>query len=216
MGNRESCPLVVLGYDPGGRGSHGAAVVSRDSDGRLNVKVVTKNSVAEILTWFTDQCLTGPIAAGIDTLLSWPIQDEAGWRAIDSYLRETYPLVAKSVISANGLYGAMCLNGMSLAMKLRERWPHIILNETHPKVLYYALSNRKHRYDDWMVTWLQNEMNLNGQLQVSNDNEWDAAISAWYTLVSIEQESSRDLVDEFQADNAIYPVGKVHFYWPNL
>ena len=216
MGNCESSPLTVLGYDPGGRGSHGAAVVSRLPDGSMTVKVATMSSVAEILTWFTDQCVTGPIAAGIDTLLSWPIQDEAGWRAIDIYLRETYPLVAKSVISANGLYGAMCLNGMSLAMKLREKWPHVILNETHPKVLYYALSNKKYKYDPRMVTWLRQEMKLTGQFQVSNDNEWDAAISAWYTLVSIERESSRDLVADFQTDNEIYPVGKVQFYWPNL
>jgi len=66
------------------------------------------------------------------------------------------------------------------------------------QVLYYALANQKYKYDDQMVTWLRQEMKLNEQLQVSNDNEWDAAISAWYTLVSIEQESPRDLVDEFR------------------
>jgi hypothetical protein len=214
MGDRESSPLTVLGYDPGGNGSHGAAVVSRESDGNLTVKVATKSSVAEVFNWFTDQCVTGPVAAGIDTLLSWPTRNEAGWRGVDTYLRLTYPDVANSVVSANSLYGAMCLNGMSLATKLRERWPHIVLNETHPKVLYYALANRKYKYDDQIVTWLQQEMKLTGQFQVSNDNEWDAAISAWYTLISVEQEPPRDLVDEFQTDDEICPVGKVHYYWP--
>ena len=191
-------------------------MVSRESDGNLTVKVATVSSVAEIFTWFEDQSGTEPFAAGIDTLLSWPIKNEAGWREVDSYLRQTYPVVANSVISANGLYGSMCLNGMSLAMKLREKWPDIILNETHPKVLYYALANQKYKYDDQMDTWLRKEMKTRERFQVSNDNEWDAAISAWYTLVSIDQEAPRDLADEFQAENPIHPVGKVHFYWPKL
>jgi predicted RNase H-like nuclease len=140
LSDSESFPSVILGYDPGGRDSHGAAVVSRESDGNLTVKVATKSSVAEVFTWFEDQSGTKPFAAGIDTLLSWPTHNEAGWRGIDSYLRETYPLVVKGVISANWLYGAMCLNGMSFAMKLRERWSQVAVR-TRQQEVQIRLSN---------------------------------------------------------------------------
>jgi hypothetical protein len=150
LGDRESFPLIVPRYDPGGRGAHGGAVVSKQPDGTISVKVTTMSSVAQIFAWYTDQSVTAPFAAGIDTLLSWPTHNEAGWRAIDSYLRETYPLIAKSVISANGLYGAMCLNGMSLAMKLRERWPDIILNETHPRCF---ITHSRIRNTNTMIRW---------------------------------------------------------------
>jgi len=71
FGDRESFPLIVPRYDPGGRGAHGGAVVSKQPDGTISVKVTTMSSVAQIFAWYTDQSVTAP-CAGIDTLLSWP------------------------------------------------------------------------------------------------------------------------------------------------
>jgi hypothetical protein len=64
MGDGESSPLTALGYDPGGRGSQGAAVVSKQPEGSKTVKVATMSSVAEILISFTDQCVTRDLPRG--------------------------------------------------------------------------------------------------------------------------------------------------------
>jgi hypothetical protein len=41
-----------------------------------------------------------------------------------------------SIMSPNSLYGAMAIGGMALAFRLRQKWPELELNETHPKVLF--------------------------------------------------------------------------------
>jgi hypothetical protein len=207
--------LNVLGYDPGGGGSHGAAVTSVGKNGSVVIKVMTLDNVSDAISWFSSECIVPPNAAGIDTLLSWPFKNNAGWRAVDRYLRKSYPDVARSVISANGLYGSMCLNGMSMAFKLREKWSHIVLNETHPKMLYRALTGKRYAFKASMTDWLQCKSKASNQLEIKNEHEWDAAISAWFTFQSFIGETNRDLAEEHQDEELIYPVGSVHYYWPN-
>jgi hypothetical protein len=103
---------------------------------------------------------------------------------------------------------------MSMALKLREQWPDIVLNETHPKVLYRALTGQQYSFDGGMVDWLSQVSSAQHRLCIANDNEWDAAISAWFTLESIAKKSPRDLFEERQGEDLIYPVGGVHYYWP--
>jgi len=67
-----------------------------------------------------------------------------GWRPSDKRLRDAYPAARSSVLSPNGLYGSMGIGGMALALRLREQWPKILLNETHPKVLAFALRHERH------------------------------------------------------------------------
>jgi hypothetical protein len=50
-----------------------------------------------------------------------------------------------SILSPNSLYGAMAIGGMALAFRLREKWPELVLNETHPKVFFHARWDQ--RYD---------------------------------------------------------------------
>jgi hypothetical protein len=206
-------PLTVLGYDPGGSRSHGVAILCLDAGGVLTGKVATLRNVHEVFTWFRDGCAEAPHAVGIDTLLAWPTQSNAGWRCVDSHLRETYPAVANSVVAANSLYGAMCLNGMAPALKLQQKWPNIILNETHPKVLYYALTGRRYSFSADMNEWLCESMHAGNDAQIRNEHEWDALISAWFTLRSATSSSPRDLFTEFHAEELVCPVKDAHYFW---
>jgi hypothetical protein len=205
--------LTVLGYDPGGGGAHGGAVISRNTSGECRVKVQTLNNVHHALNWFAEECNEQPTAAGIDTLLAWPFQNDSGWRCVDTFLRGTYPDVRNSVVSANSLYGAMCVNGMSMAFKLREKWSGITLNETHPKVLYYALTGQVYHFAADRIEWLIQTIGAANQYQIESDNEWDALISAWFTLDSILRGTPRDLLVELQNDQLVYPLDSVHYYW---
>jgi hypothetical protein len=129
-----------LGFDPGGDSRFGVALLGED---RVRASIVS--TVDDALKWAIAECGSRrPIAAGIDTLLHWATA-ESGWRPCDCRLRRKYPSVQKSVISPNSLYGAMAIGGMALALRLREAWPEIILNETHPKVLLHA--RWRERYD---------------------------------------------------------------------
>jgi len=95
---------------------------------------------------------------------------------MDLYLRETYPQVRNSVISSNGLYGAMVVQGMAMAILLREQWGDILLNETHPKVQYYAQSGVVYRFGNSMTEWLKNQMSLTSFPDISNEDEWDVEL----------------------------------------
>jgi hypothetical protein len=125
---------IYLGFDPGGDRGFGAAVLRG-----VEVKVTTVSTVGEAIRWACANCGRNcPKAAGIDTLLHW-CGGPGGWRAADKELRAAYSEARSSVLSPNGLYGSMVVGGMALALRLRQRWPEIALNETHPKLLGYAL-----------------------------------------------------------------------------
>jgi hypothetical protein len=121
---------VYLGFDPGGDRGFGVAILHG-----TYARAATVSAVSEAIDWALKQCGTNePMAAGIDTLLHWS-DGPGGWRPADQKLRIAYSEVRASVLSSNGLYGSMGIGGMALALRLRERWPKILLNETHPKVV---------------------------------------------------------------------------------
>ncbi|MGH9721657.1 MAG: hypothetical protein ACRD8O_15725, partial [Bryobacteraceae bacterium] len=111
----------------------GAAILVFHRSVAVNLCVGCLDNVDDAICWFKKQ-LDGrlPIAAGIDTLLCW--QTDRTFRSCDSYLRDVYPAVKLSVIAPNSLAGSMVVQGMALAIRLRQEWPKIQLNETHPKV----------------------------------------------------------------------------------
>jgi hypothetical protein len=66
----------------------------------------------------------------------------AGVRLIDGCENDTQN-VRNSVMTPNGLAGSMGLNGMSVLIAARRRYPDVTVVETHPKVLYWALANKR-------------------------------------------------------------------------
>lgn len=208
--------MFVFGYDPGGVGNAAAATVKITRDGHLELVLLeTVDSVDDALEFFARVSDEETVkAAGIDAFLSWST-GRCGWRKVDTYLRTRYPKVRDSILSSNSILGAMPIQGMAMAIKLREKWPTIVLNETHPKVLYHAISGKVWRYDEEMQKWLAERMKMpaHGEI-IRNEHEWDAAFSAWATAVALMETSRwRDLMTEF-AEDLLFPAGKVTFRWP--
>ena len=49
-------------------------------------------------------------------------------------------------MSPNGLYGSMGLNGVAVLIALRQRFPDMLITETHPKVFHWHLYKQKYDY----------------------------------------------------------------------
>lgn len=198
---------VFLGFDPGGDRSFGVALLRGDE-----VNATTVSSVADAIAWAVTECQQGvPVAAGIDAMLFW-CDGPGGWRPADRSLRDAYPAARSSVISPNGLYGSMGIGGMALAMRLRQRRPSVILNETHPKVLACSLRRELHGDADPAagIAWFAQHSGLDMTL-IDGEHEFDAAISAWATREGL----SRGWVDLVTEDPALlFPVGIVRYLWP--
>lgn len=131
------------GYDPGGHKGNGvAAICSVDGELQKDKTLIrTKDTAAEVVTWFKDQ--ETPLAVGIDTLTRWS-GGSGGWRTADHALRSAYD-ATNSVMSPNGLMGAMSLNGMFVLRRLRRFYRNLYITETHPKVLHEAMTGKPYK-----------------------------------------------------------------------
>ncbi len=199
---------VTLGFDPGGEESFGVAILSGP-----RATAATVSSVGEAIAWTKAQCCnTVPPAAGIDTLLHWS-QAPGGWRPADKYLRATYPTAKSSIISPNGLFGSMAIGGMALALRLRECWPEIALNETHPKILFHALSGHRYQKDKLPIAieWFFKHSGI-FPIPLRNDHELDAVISAWATQVGLRESWSNLVHDD---GSLLFPAGPAKYLWPS-
>lgn len=133
---------LFFGYDPGGNDKHGVAALPIRRGVAESPLVCTKQTAEHVLTWFKERAaqLVGPVLGlGVDTLTYWSGALN-GDRQADRYLRSRYDEVRGSVIWPNSLYGAMSINGMFVLRRLRKTHSRLYATETHPKVLYYALS----------------------------------------------------------------------------
>jgi hypothetical protein len=198
--------MLIFGFDPGGE--TGVALL------RINRRIRCIGGRGRGL----DSSACGkkkPLVAGIDTFLCWSTT-KSGWRPMDIYLRDTFSDVHASVLSSNSAYGAMAVQGMALAMRLRSKWPNIRLNETHPKVLYYALTRQFYMRDDIsaMVDWLNHQFDPCLKCVVESEHQWDALISAWGTWLGISGQWKRDLVP--RTSELLFPAGRVTYFWPKL
>jgi len=80
----------------------------------------------------------------------------------------------------------MSLNGMSVLVDLRAKFPELEITETHPKVLYYELSKTKYNYvnNSKAMDELLGEL-LKTSITTKNDHEWDAAISVFAAFMGL-------------------------------
>lgn len=198
---------TTFGFDPGGIDAFGLAVIC---DGEL--RTATCSSVGEALAWVDKVPLTrqDSLSAGIDSLLHWSLA-KGGWRAADKHLRSAYPESRPSIMSPNRLSGSMAIGGMALAYRLRQVWPDMLINETHPKVLYFWLTER--RYDrvlDEAKSALGAKLGLD-LAQVANEHELDAALSAWATFEG-QRSNWTDMAERDELH--IFPISDAKFLWP--
>ena len=203
--------MVIVGFDPGGES--GIAIIDYSNSLRISIRVNTVDSVDNALNWINGQKYINIDALGVDTLLSWS-QYKRGWRPMDLYLKHYYPAITNSIVAQNSLYGAMAVQGMAMAIELKKQHDKILLNETHPKVQYYDLTNQQYSYGGNsanMNSWLLGNIGVQNVI-INNEHEWDALFSAWATYMGITKAWNHNLVLPYK--NLIMPAGESYYYWP--
>lgn len=107
----------------------------------------------------------------------------------------------------------MAVGGMALALRLRERWPPILLNETHPKVLIPTLGRERYADADpeAALAWFANHAGMD-VFGVRSGHQLDALLSAWATREGL----AAGWLDHVGDDPALlFPAGRVSYLWPN-
>ena len=202
---------TVVGYDPGGNCKHGLARATvRDGD-IVCVTTKTLRTVADVLASIRD--IKTPLGIGIDTLTCWST-GHSGLRPADCWLRQRYPDVKKRVLAPGSLRGAMSVNGMALLVALREEFPDIFVTETHPKVLYYALFNRRWDPNTSVMDKCLSRL-LNVDIAPQNEHEWDAAISILPVVRRLHESWELDLhALPTGSERLVQPCGRTKYVWP--
>lgn len=204
----------IIGYDPGGNSCHGFAVLHISSGKAKNVDSLTRETAEDVIRDIQNQGKL--LAAGIDTLTCLST-GSGGWRPADRWMRKKYKDVRNSIVSPNGLYGSMSLNGQSILISLRQSQPDLLITETHPKVIYWHLAGNKYNYQNAsgeMDELLSNLLEI--PVSTKTDHEWDAVISAYSAFKSLKKEWSHDLHCEplAEKERLIWPCGKTNYFWP--
>jgi predicted nuclease with RNAse H fold len=205
---------LYLGYDPGGGGAHGVAAI--DGGDVVCDTLVTAQSAID---WFRERCREREgVALGVDTLTLWS-SGPAGWRPADRALRAVYVDVANSVTAPNSLYGAMPINGAVVMRALSESVQGLRVTETHPKVLYFALTGHLYNYEQQAAAMVQNLSRWIGlgDVDVNSEHAWDALVSAYAARQWVSNDWPTDLhLLPQNADEELVPVfgNQSHYVWP--
>jgi hypothetical protein len=212
---------TALGYDPGGDGRHGVAAIQTATGEAPRAEVATVATVEHAVAWLVERLPRDPrarVAIGIDTLTMWST-GSAGWRPADAWLRARYPAVVKSVAAPNSLFGSMPIGGLAALVSVRERRPNLIVSETHPKVLYFALAGTRYAFDataDSPMRVALRQWTGIDDLAPLDDHQWDALVSAWAVREGASGRWPLDLHDlpTRDGERLVRPCGPTHFYWP--
>jgi hypothetical protein len=179
----------------------------------------TLSTAEEAINWFHEQCCgTKPNALGVDALTLWST-GPAGWRPADRALRAHYPDVRASITAPNSLYGAMPINGIAVALSLANDFTNLRITETHPKVLYYALTRSAYDFGLESVQMVENLLNRVAVAccAVTDDHAWDALASAFAAREWDKGRWSHDLhrLPSNQGERLIPAhASEAHYVWP--
>lgn len=205
---------AILGYDPGGNSSHGVAICRFVNGLPVQLSTRTCEAVEDVISLAEE--VEDLKAIGTDTLTCWSTAT-SGRRPADLVLRARYKPIIHSITAPNSLAGSMGLNGMGVLLSLRNANPELVISETHPKVLYFALAHEKYDYankaikmDQLLSKWLKIET------KTENDHEWDAAISVLAAFKGLIGVWPTDLHNfpSVGKGRLIKPCGETNYWWP--
>jgi hypothetical protein len=171
------------------------------------------------LNWLERECGSDvPTYLGIDTFLHWSLS-EGGWRPSDLALRQDYPNQAASVLSMNSTFGSMVGQGMAMAFAARSRWPSILLNEAHPKIIHGEIFSTAYARDG-LPSAANARMDQIRSLgfEISNDlaseDQFDALLCCIATYLGWKNNWA-DLAEcAISQPSIVFPLPHVSFYWP--
>lgn len=197
---------IIAGYDPGGNDTHGLALLRIKNSKPESISTTTLSYPETVLNEIKTHNIIG---IGVDTL--------SCWCTADLWLRRKYPEIIHSIMPPNTLAGSMGINGMAVLIEVSKNSPEIILSETHPKVLYYALSNQIYNYynnNKEMDNFLSRILGI-ADIKTANEHEWDAAISAYALLMGMTGGWKIDLHELPLGEKCriVRPCGKTFYYW---
>lgn len=206
---------TFVGYDPGGNGAHGLAALEVAAGRPVAVRVETLPDVEAVLRRI--EAVDGLVGIGVDTLTCWST-GPSGWRPADRWLRARYPEVQRSVASPNTLYGSMSLSGMAVLVALRQSCPDLLVTETHPKVLRWAVWGRRYRYTD-EAPGMDDDLSasIGVLVRTANDHEWDAAVSAHAAVCAHAGTWPYDLhqTPTAEGERLVSLCGPTRYAWPD-
>jgi hypothetical protein len=83
----------IVGYDPGGNGSHGVAELEIEHDRCVHATVLSLETAEDVLRWILRS--NNLVWLGVDTLATWST-GPSGWRTADLFLRRSrgHPLAS--------------------------------------------------------------------------------------------------------------------------
>jgi hypothetical protein len=211
---------TYVGFDPGGFGSFGWAVVSGET---FPLDVVdcgisdhAQGAFNAAMTC-VDSSKLDINAIGIDAPLFW-VRD--GDRRADQVVREAIglqgcPTAGGTVQHVNSLRGACLIQGILVAMICQQRAKEISITESHPKALLWLLgkATAARRQDNIVLAELTDLIKVEGRgVQIFSQHERDAVLGGvaafamrsklekWRNLYSLET-------------NLITPLDPVPGYW---
>lgn len=208
---------VVLGFDPGGDGQFGWAVLERDGRGTPSARNTGTSSHAEGALGAALACLSSEdtiLGVGIDSPLFWtPRGERVADRRIRQRIRELgAPHAAGTVQHPNSLRGACVVQGLTLALLLRRRRLDMPITEAHPKALLWilGLANGERSAEQVSVADLNAFVTCNS---VVCEHERDAVLGGVAAFAMSDRWPSwRDLVAE--EPEAILVAGEVAYWFP--
>jgi hypothetical protein len=130
--------------------------------------------------------------------------------------------VVKSIAAPNALFGSMPLGGAVFLTMMISRFQQdgTQITEAHPKVLYYALTGRKHNWVDkeFMASWLLRELGLEIPPTCfgPEDHSFDATLSLLSALRGLNGEWTLDLhtLQNPKTGDRVAFAGPTHYWWP--
>lgn len=193
--------MHVFGFDPGGQGAFGWAVLSLHGGVPSLRGSGTCSSAPEALAALQPRCDVQPAAFASDAPLFWA---HAGDRVVDQVVRKMVCAsggAGGTVGHVNSLRGACLVQGVLVSRMASERWPDAQISEAHPTALLCVSSDAR--------DFAQHVKN-----QVGTEHERDAAIAAYtaHALMS-RLKGWRNLRDGEDSTTTFCPLRKPVSYW---
>ncbi len=202
--------MLVLGYDPGGKGTHGVAAIEVSDDG-----IIVTDPICDVVedaeaAWDWLSSYRDPSALGIDTLLAWSAH---GGRACDNALRKAYPRHAATVIPQNALYSSMKINGAIIARRGEIAGPPMF--ESHPKLFVRTTLNNDAATESILAHYqgIQCQGSDSPKAAKRADDMADAVVAAWCASQGLSQRWSVNLFDA-PGDRLEEVASGVTYPWP--
>ncbi len=216
---------TYFGYDPGLDENHGVASLEVDPQGRFQCTAMDRVPTADAaLGWLSERigAASDRGGLGIGAPTEWCL-GSMGNRTAEDFLRTHYG--DRELTEPNWLTGAMPLGGMGVLVKLRERWSDLLVTETHPRILYTAMSHEPFDFDELgidMSRWLARRVDtttlVGDTWLVWSEASWNALFSAWVCAEGMKS-GWQDLHDPTRSKapgTVVRPAGKTKFLWPTL